>query len=87
MSRYQAKAAEVGVGVSTLRRWVSAFRREGPLGISEHVLMRHRQHVEQAAGLRVFEPRNPLAPTREGARFLRQAGEALRRLDLSVREG
>jgi hypothetical protein len=56
------------------------------LGMSEHVLMRHRQHVEQAAGLKVFEPGSPLVPTRECAWFLRQAGEALRRLDLSARE-
>ena len=33
MSRYQAKAVELGVGVSTVRRWVAAFVREGPAGL------------------------------------------------------
>ncbi|GAA1387743.1 DDE-type integrase/transposase/recombinase [Catellatospora chokoriensis] len=33
MGRYQAKAAELGVGVSTVRRWVQAFTDFGPQGL------------------------------------------------------
>ncbi len=33
MDRYRAKAAELGVGISTLRRWVAAFTRYGPEGL------------------------------------------------------
>jgi transposase InsO family protein len=35
MARYEAKAQETGVGVVTVRRWVSAFRREGPAGLAD----------------------------------------------------
>jgi len=33
MARYQAKAAELGVSVMTVRRWVTAFTNEGPAGL------------------------------------------------------
>jgi transposase InsO family protein len=33
MGRYEAKAAELGVGVSTVRRWAAAFLRDGPAGL------------------------------------------------------
>jgi len=33
MARYAAKASELGVGVSTLRRWVARFTEEGPAGL------------------------------------------------------
>lgn len=33
LHRYAAKAAELGVGASTLRRWVSALKRSGPAGL------------------------------------------------------
>jgi transposase InsO family protein len=33
MDRYRAKAAELEVGVSTVRRWVAAFRQLGPAGL------------------------------------------------------
>ncbi len=33
MARYEAKAAEAGVSVSTLRRWVRAFQAWGPAGL------------------------------------------------------
>lgn len=55
------------------------------LGIHETVLMRHRQHVERAAGIRIFQPATPLIPTADGARFLRDAARALRRLDKLAR--
>jgi len=51
------------------------------LGLHEQVLCRHRQHVERAAGVHIFQPDLPLTPTPEGAQFLRQAAKALRRLD------
>jgi hypothetical protein len=51
------------------------------IGINETVLMRHRQHVERAASIRIFQPGVPLAPTPEGAQFFRHATTALRRLD------
>ncbi|MGH3678773.1 MAG: helix-turn-helix domain-containing protein [Natronosporangium sp.] len=34
MDRYRAKATELGVGVSTVRRWVAAFRAQGPAGLA-----------------------------------------------------
>jgi hypothetical protein len=51
------------------------------LGLHERVLCHHRQHVERAAGIRIFEPDPPLTPTPEGARFLHDATQALQRLD------
>jgi TniQ len=52
------------------------------LGIHEVVLMRHRQHVEHAAGIRIFRPASTLLiPTPEGEQFLHDAAKALRRLD------
>jgi DNA-binding transcriptional LysR family regulator len=45
--------------------------------------MRHRQHDEHAAGIRIFQTGRPLTPTPEGARFLAQATLALRQLDLA----
>lgn len=33
MARYAAKAAELGVGVSTLRRWIAAYAEHGPEGL------------------------------------------------------
>ncbi|MDX1873309.1 Mu transposase C-terminal domain-containing protein [Mycolicibacterium sp. 120266] len=35
MKRYQSKAAELGVGVRTLRRWTSEFRQTGEAGLVE----------------------------------------------------
>jgi hypothetical protein len=35
LARYAAKAAETGVGVSTLRRWVKDFGERGPAGLSD----------------------------------------------------
>ena len=50
MARYQAKAAELGVGVSTVRRWVMQAQ-DGPAGL-----------VERAPG----PPRCWTGPTRAG---------------------
>ena len=33
LHRYAAKAAELGVGESTIRRWITAFRTAGPTGL------------------------------------------------------
>jgi hypothetical protein len=35
LARYAAKAAEIGVGVSTLRRWVKDFGERGPAGLAD----------------------------------------------------
>jgi Helix-turn-helix domain len=35
MRRYQAKAAELGIGVRTLRRWVGAYQARGEAGLVE----------------------------------------------------
>lgn len=35
MQRYEAKAAELGVGMRTLRRWISDFRQSGEAGLVE----------------------------------------------------
>jgi DNA-binding transcriptional LysR family regulator len=53
------------------------------LGLHEQVLSRHRQHIEHATGIRIFQPGHPLTPTPTGARFLDQATRALRQLDLT----
>lgn len=34
LARYAAKASEIGVGVSTLRRWVKDFGESGPAGLA-----------------------------------------------------
>src|SRR5712691_4308433 len=35
LARYAAKATEIGVGVSTLRRWVKEFEARGPAGLAD----------------------------------------------------
>jgi TniQ len=54
------------------------------LGLHEQVLCHHRQHVERAAGIRIFQLASPLTPTPEGALFLRHAARALKRLDQNL---
>jgi hypothetical protein len=53
------------------------------LGIHEAVLLRHRKHVEQAAGIQIFLHRTGLTP--EGQQFLDQAAHALHALDQTSR--
>jgi transposase InsO family protein len=50
MDRYQAKAAELGIGMSTLRRWVAAYKEQDVAGLLD--LRHHRRadplrHVDQ----------------------------------------
>jgi hypothetical protein len=54
------------------------------LGLHEQNLCRHRQQVERAAGVHIFQPDPPLTPTAEGATFLRHAARAVQRLDQST---
>jgi len=54
MSRYAAKAAEIGVSVPTLRRWVQSFQAAGPAGL-----------VRRDSG-----PRNPSGWGRTDARWI-----------------
>jgi transposase InsO family protein len=42
LQRYQAKAAELRVGVRTIRRWVAALEREGPAGLVDDRWRRYR---------------------------------------------
>jgi transposase InsO family protein len=42
LARYAAKAAEIGVGVSTLRRWVKDFEARGPAGLADDRWRRRR---------------------------------------------
>jgi len=42
LSRYQAKAAELGIGVSTVRRWVKEFEADGPAGLIDDRWLRQR---------------------------------------------
>jgi hypothetical protein len=64
-----------------MRRFRTQRAAAAALGIHETVLMRHRQHVERATGIRIFQPATPLIPTPDGAQFLNAAARALRRLD------
>ena len=42
LARYAGKAAEIGVGVSTLRRWVKDFGEHGPAGLADDRWRRRR---------------------------------------------
>jgi hypothetical protein len=48
LARYAAKAAEIGVGVSTLRRWVKDFEERGPAGLADGRRERRRQPLAGA---------------------------------------
>jgi len=48
LDRYAAKAAEIGVGVSTLRRWVKDFGDHGPAGLADDRRRRRRQPLAGA---------------------------------------
>ena len=53
LARYAAKAAEIGVGVSTLRRWVKDFGERGPAGLADD--RRRRQQPLAGADPRWLE--------------------------------
>ena len=48
LARYAAKAAEIGVGVSTLRRWVKYFGERGPAGLADDRWRRRQQPLAGA---------------------------------------
>jgi hypothetical protein len=48
MERYHAKAAELGVGVTSLRRWTSAFEAEGEAGLID---ARHQRVSDPLGGI------------------------------------
>jgi transposase InsO family protein len=48
LARYAAKAAEIGVGVSTLRRWVKDFGERGPAGLADDRRRRRQQPLTGA---------------------------------------
>lgn len=51
MARYRAKAAELGVGVTSLRRWASAFERDGEAGLID------ARHLRASEPLHGIDPR------------------------------
>jgi transposase InsO family protein len=48
LARYAVKAAEIGVGVSTLRRWVKDFEAHGPGGLADDRWRRRRPPLSGA---------------------------------------
>jgi transposase-like protein len=48
LARYATKAAEIGVGVSTLRRWVKDFGERGPAGLADDRWRRRQQPLAGA---------------------------------------
>ena len=48
LARYAGKAAEIGVGVSTLRRWVKDFEERGPAGLADDRWRRRRSPLAGA---------------------------------------
>lgn len=42
LQRYQAKAAELQVGVRTIRRWAASLERDGPAGLADDRWRRHQ---------------------------------------------
>lgn len=48
LERQQAKAAELGVGVRTVQRWLAAFAADGPAGLVDG---RHQREVDPLRGL------------------------------------
>jgi transposase InsO family protein len=48
LARYAAKASEIGVGVSTLRRWVKDFGESGPAGLADDRWKRRREPLAGA---------------------------------------
>jgi hypothetical protein len=48
LARYAGKAAEIGIGVSTLRRWVKDFEERGPAGLPDDRWRRRRSPLAGA---------------------------------------
>ncbi|HUZ25485.1 MAG TPA: helix-turn-helix domain-containing protein [Streptosporangiaceae bacterium] len=48
LARYAARASEIGVGVSTLRRWVKDFGESGPAGLADDRWKRRREPLAGA---------------------------------------
>jgi len=48
LARYASKAAEIGVGVSTLRRWLKDFETRGPAGLADDRWRRRRRPLSGA---------------------------------------
>lgn len=71
LARYAAKAAEIGVGVSTLRRWVKDFGERGPAGLADD--RRRRQQPLAGADPRWLEmARRVLAEHTEASKPTRE---------------
>jgi len=61
LARYQAKAAELGIGMRTLRRWVAEFEADGPAGLVDERWRRRRTALSGVDGRWVDTARGVLA--------------------------
>jgi transposase InsO family protein len=68
LDRYAAKAAEIGVGVSTLRRWVKDFTERGPAGLADDRRRRSRPPLAGADPRWLEMARRVLAEHTEASR-------------------
>ena len=61
--RLKSKAGEIGVGVSTLRRWVKDFGESGPAGLADDRWKRRQDYKRQREDQARFAGQRP-APGR-----------------------
>jgi transposase len=76
LARYAAKAAEVGVGASTLRRWVKDFAEHGPAGLADDRRRRRRQPLAGADRTDASKPTQDLVLAEIAARLDAEHGAA-----------
>ncbi|MET8808689.1 hypothetical protein [Streptomyces sp. NPDC004546] len=86
LHRYAVKAAELGVGVSTIRRWTAALKKSGPAGLVmdrpvRNVVERaHPRWVDMAesvlkANVKASRPVRGLILTEIGKRLVKEYGK------------
>ncbi|WP_329088022.1 helix-turn-helix domain-containing protein [Streptosporangium sp. NBC_01469] len=68
LERYAAKAAELGVGVSTIRRWIADFDRDGPEALIDERTQRRRDPLGGADPLWLDMARTVLAEHADASR-------------------
>jgi transposase-like protein len=89
LARYAAKAAEIGVGVSTLRRWVKDFEQRGPAGLADDRWRRRQQPLAGADPRWLEMARRVLAEHTEASKPTRDLilAEVAARLDAEHGDG
>jgi hypothetical protein len=89
LARYAAKAAEIGVGVSTLRRWVKDFEERGPAGLADDRWHRWRSPLAGADPRWLEMTRRVLAEHTEASKPTQDLilAEVAARLDARARRG